>query len=245
MNRIAVVTGGSGGIGRAIVLRLLRDGFQVIALYCRNRNILENLCQEAREKNLGQMYPMQCDVTDPNSVTGTFSEIHRIFHHIDLLVCAQGVASIRLFTDTDEEEWNRILSVNLTGTYRAIYAALPGMITRKSGNIITISSMWGEVGASCEAAYSASKAGIIGLTKALAKELGPSGIRVNCVSPGVIATAMNQDLSDETMQTLCDETPLERIGTPEDVAEAVAFLASQQSSFITGQILGVSGGMII
>ena len=245
MNKTAVVTGGSGGIGQAITLHLLRAGFQVIALYYTHEDAMLQLSKEALEKNLGHVHAMQCNLADSLSVSSTFSEIHRLYHHVDLLVCAQGVASIRLFTETDEEEWNRIININLTGTYRAVHAVLPEMISRKSGNIITISSMWGEVGASCEAAYSASKAGIIGLTKALAKELGPSGIRVNCVSPGVIDTSMNQDLSAETIQSLSDETPLERIGTADDVAEAVEVLASPKSSFITGQILGVSGGFII
>ncbi|MBQ6562829.1 MAG: 3-oxoacyl-ACP reductase FabG [Clostridia bacterium] len=245
MQKTAVVTGASGGIGRAISTRLAQEGYHVIGLYCHHRDSAVLSSRDIPQNALGQIDVMQCDLRDPSSVQHTFAEILRFYHHIDLLVCSHGVASIRLFSDTDEAEWDRILSVNLTGTYRAIYASLPDMISRKSGNIITVSSMWGEVGASCEVAYSASKAGIIGLTKALAKELGPSQIRVNCVSPGLIDTEMNQELTEETVKEMTEETPLGRIGTPQDVADAVAFLASSSASFITGQVIGISGGYLI
>lgn len=245
MKKTAVVTGGSGGIGSAIALLLAREGYQVIALYCHHQEAAERISKEAEKDSSGQIDFLQCDVSDPHSVSEVFSRIFQFYHHVDLLVCSHGVASIRLFTETDETEWDRIMNINLSGTYRAIHAVLPDMISRKTGNIVTISSMWGEVGASCEAAYSASKAGIIGLTKALAKELGPSGIRVNCVSPGFIDTEMNQDLSPDTWNTMTEDTPLGRVGTSEDIAETVAFLASPKASFITGQIIGVSGGYVI
>ena len=244
MKKTAVVTGGSGGIGQAIVEKLARNDYQVIAFYCHQKAKAFEL--QAKLLEQGQRIDIAyCDLRSPLSVHDAFTRIYSLYHHIDLLVCAQGVASIRLFTDTDEEEWNRIMDINLNGTYRAVHAALPDMISRKTGSVITISSMWGEVGASCEAAYSASKAGVIGLTKALAKELGPSGIRVNCVSPGVIQTAMNQELTSDTMTELSEETPLGRLGLPEEVADAVLFLASHEASFITGQVLGVSGGFVI
>ena len=156
-----------------------------------------------------------------------------------------GVALIRLFTDTDETSWDRLFDVNVKGAYHCLQAVLPGMISRQEGAVVNISSMWGEVGASCEAAYAASKAALIGLTKALAKELGPSGIRVNCVTPGTIDTEMNAELDEETRAALAEETPLCRLGEAEDVAKAVLFLAGEQASFITGQVLGVSGGYVI
>ena len=244
MRYTAVVTGGSGGIGRACALRLARDGFQVIALYHTHPEPLEALQKTAREEGF-QIDPAPCDVADPADTARCFAQIRRLYHHVDVLVCTAGVAHIGLLTDTDEGTWDRIINVNLTGTYRAVREVLPDMISRQSGSIITMSSMWGEVGASCEAAYSAAKAGIIGLTKALAKEVGPSGVRVNCVSPGLIDTAMNRSLGEDAMKALEEETPLGRRGTPEDVAHAVSFLAGERSSFITGQVIGVSGGFIV
>ena len=244
MRQVAVVSGGSGGIGRAVSLRLCQDGYQVIALYHHNAAHARDLCKEAAARN-GQVQILPCDVTSADSVKDTFDAIFHLYHHVNALVTCQGIASIRLLTDTDDELWNHLMSVNLSGTFRCIRAVLPSMISRRSGTIVTVSSMWGETGASCEVAYSATKAGIIGMTKALAKEVGPSGVRVNCVSPGVIATEMNRDLTAETMQNLRDETPLERIGMPEEVADAVAYLASSRASFITGQVLGVSGGFLI
>ena len=174
-----------------------------------------------------------------------FGNITDTFGQPDVLINNAGVSSQQLFTDVTEEEYDRIMDTNLKGPFLCTKEVLPGMIYRKSGCIINISSMWGQVGGSCETIYSASKAGLIGLTKALAKEEGPSGIRVNCIAPGVIDTKMNAMHSEETMQALKEETPLERIGTPQDIANAALFLASDQASFITGQVLGVNGGMII
>jgi 3-oxoacyl-[acyl-carrier protein] reductase len=144
-----------------------------------------------------------------------------------------------------EGDWDRLFAVNVKGIYHCVNAAMPAFLKKQRGCVITVSSMWGQVGASCEAYYSAAKAGVIGWTKALAKELGPSGVRVNCVAPGVIETDMNSALDDNTRRALCDETPLGRLGTADEVADAVVFLAGEQSRFITGQVLGVNGGMII
>ena len=171
-------------------------------------------------------------------------EITQRFGRIDVLVNNAGIAQIKLFTDTDENDWNRIMGVNAGGIYNMCRAIVPQMISRKNGRIINMSSMWGISGASCEVIYSASKAAVIGFTKALAKELGPSGITVNCIAPGVIDTEMNAELDDETRKELTDEIPLERFGSPEDVAGAVLFLASDQASYITGQVLGVDGGIL-
>ena len=162
-----------------------------------------------------------------------------------MLINNAGIAESALFTDVTDEMWKRMLDTNLSGAFYASRAVLPNMISKKRGVILNVSSMWGQVGASCEVHYSAAKAGLIGMTKALAKEVGPSGIRVNCVSPGVIDTDMNANLSDSDIEALKNETPLERIGNATDIAEALLFLASDKASFITGQDIGVNGGLII
>ena len=244
MNRIAVVTGGSGGIGQAIALTLARDHFLVIALYYKNKKKAEDLVLQARTEG-NQIEIMPCDVTDINQTKKCFDEILKSYHHIDVLVYAAGISSIGLFTDTTEQEWNRIIETNLSGAYRCIYHTLSDMISRKKGSIVLISSMWGEVGASCEVAYSASKAALIGMSKALAKETGPSGIRVNCVTPGLIDTDMNHNVDESSLQAIVEDTPLGRIGSAMDVARTVSFLVSDDASFITGQVLGVSGGFVI
>lgn len=164
---------------------------------------------------------------------------------VDVLVNNAGVSSQKLFTDITDDEWRKTIGVNLDGVFYCCREALPQMISRKSGVIINISSMWGEVGASCEVHYSTSKAGVIGLTKALAKEVAPSGIRVNCIAPGVIMTDMMSEFDDNTIEELKSETPLQRLGTPEDIAAAALFLVSEDASFISGQTLGVNGGFVI
>ena len=184
---------------------------------------------------------VKADVSNPAEVTAMFEEIGSV----DVLVNNAGISSQKLFTDITDDEWKKTIGVNLDAVFYCCKNALPHMIRQKSGAIINISSMWGEVGASCEVHYSASKAGVIGLTKALAKEVAPSGVRVNCIAPGVIMTDMMSDYDDKTINELKDETPLGRLGTPEDIAAAALFLASDDASFITGQTLGVNGGFII
>jgi 3-oxoacyl-[acyl-carrier protein] reductase len=174
-----------------------------------------------------------------------FEQIRDELGEVDALVNNAGISSQKLFTDITDEEWRRTLSTNLDGAFYCSREALPHMIRQKSGVIVNVSSMWGEVGASCEVHYSAAKAGLIGLTKALAKEVAPSGVRVNCVAPGVIMTDMMKSFDERTVEELRLETPLEKLGTPENVAAAVLFLAGDDSSFITGQVLGVNGGMVI
>ena len=202
------------------------------------------LAQELRALG-GQVGLYPGDVAERAQVDQVMEGFLQDFGHLDVLVCNAGLARQELFTDISLDSWRQMLGVNLDGVFHCCQAALPHMISRKAGKIITLSSMWGQVGASCEVAYSAAKAGVIGLTRALAKEVGPSGITVNCVAPGVIDTAMNGALSPETRAALAEETPLERLGTPEDVAQAIWFLASPAGDFFTGQVLAPNGGFII
>ena len=237
----ALITGAARGIGRAAAETLAADGFTVYLNYSRSEDAALRLA-EALNKTYGDCAEaLHADVSDRAQV----EEMFRRAGEVDVLVNNAGIAQQKLFTDITEEEWETLFSVDVGGVFRCCQCALPGMIRRKSGKIINISSMWGQVGASCEVHYSAAKAAVIGLTKALAKEVGPSNVQVNCIAPGVIATEMNAALSEETLAELREETPLGRIGTPEDIAAAISFLASPRSDFITGQVLGVSGGMII
>lgn len=238
----ALITGASRGIGRTAARILARDGFAVALNYFRSQSGAESLMREINDTygmNIANIY--KADVSD----RGQVEEMFRAVGDVDVLVNNAGVAQQKLFTDITVEDWDRMLAVDVTGVFHCCQCALPPMIRRKRGKIINISSMWGQVGASCEVHYSAAKAAVIGLTKALAKEVGPSGIQVNCIAPGVVDTAMNAALDADTLCELCGETPLGRIGTTEDIAEAVAFLASGRSDFITGQVLGVNGGMVI
>ena len=232
MTKRALVTGGSRGIGAACARALAAAGMDVSVNCAANG---EKAAQVAQEIG-GQAFV--ADVSDMTAV----QEMFRRMGDIDVLVCNAGIAMQKLFTDTEPEDWRRIFSINVDGVYNTCFCAVPHMIRNHWGRIIVISSIWGRIGASCEVAYSASKAALIGFTQALSKELGPSGITVNCVAPGVIDTDMNSILPDETLEELKASTALMRIGTPEDVANAVAFLASERASFITGQTLGVDGG---
>ena len=238
-HKVALVTGASGGIGSAIAVALAQNGYAV-AIGCRNTAAGEAVAEQIRAMG-GTALVCPADVSDAQSVH-TMVASARTLGEIDLLVPAAGIAYQNLFQYTDEATYDRIMDTNVKGAYLAAKEVLPHMISRQSGSIIFLSSIWGEVGGSLEVVYSASKAALIGLTKALAKEVGPSGIRVNCVSPGVIRTPMTTPLGEETLDALADETPLCRIGAPEEVADAVVFLASEGASFITGQILSVNGG---
>ena len=228
-----VVTGGSRGIGAAVVARYAARGDRVYFLYEKNHEAARAVAEKTGATAIC------CDVADSGAVAEAFSKIPEV----DILVCSAGVCWYGLLTDMPETAWDRIFAVNVKGIYNCVKAAMPAFLRKHSGSIVTVSSMWGQVGASCEAAYSATKGAVIALTKALAKELGPSGIRVNCVAPGVILTDMCASVSPDTLEELAQETPLERNGTPEDVAKAVEALAD--AKFVTGQVLGVSGGFVM
>ncbi|MCM1314049.1 MAG: 3-oxoacyl-ACP reductase FabG [Muribaculaceae bacterium] len=233
--KTALVTGGTGGIGQAICRKLSVDGYYVIVNYLNSKEKAETLAEKISGKAI------KFDVSDINEVESISCETGKI----DLLVNNAGISEIDLFTGISLEKSSRIMDINLGGTLNCSRIFLPAMIREKSGCIINISSMWGQVGASCEVDYSATKAGIIGFTKALAKEVAPSGIRVNCVSPGFIMTEMNSRFSGEELSAIKEDIPLGFFGTPEHVADAVSFLASGSAEYITGQILAVNGGMVI
>lgn len=244
MAKVALITGASQGIGRAEAEKFAREGYQVIANYRSSQQEAESFAQEMAQQGYS-VVPMQADVSDPAAVEKMVSEVLRQFGHIDVLICNAGVAKQGLLTDFTPEDWKQMMGVNLDSVFYCCRAVLPDMIRRQSGVILTTSSIWGLVGASCEVPYSASKAAVIGLTKALAKEVGPSGIRVNCIAPGVIDTKMNAALGAETMEELKEETPLGSIGTPEQIADCAWFLTSEAASFVTGQVLSPNGGFII
>ena len=244
MSKTVLITGASRGIGRATALRFAREGYNIVINYLRSVDAAYNLLHELQDYPCNAIL-IQADITNRVQVRGMVSQSLTQFGAIDVLVNNSGIAQQKLFTDITEDEWNNMFDVNVKGAFHCCQFVLPDMIHRKEGRIINVSSMWGITGASCEVHYSASKAAVIGLTKALAKEVGPSGITVNCVAPGVIDTDMNACLRPEDLAALREETPLEQLGDPAHIADAVAFLAGGQASFITGQVLGVNGGFVI
>lgn len=237
--KTALITGGSRGIGAAVARRLCADGYRVAVQYLHSGDAAQALAAELGGIALG------CDVSDPVQVGTMVDTVLEKNCQLDILVCCAGVAWQGLTQDMTDEEYRRVMGVDLDGTFYCCRAVLPQMIRQKSGKIVTISSMWGQVGGACETAYSAAKAGVIGLTKALAKEVAPSGITVNCVAPGVIDTDMVRPLGPQTLQELARETPLGRLGRPEEVAECVAYLCSPAGDFLTGQVLAPNGGLVI
>ncbi len=231
--KTAVVTGASRGIGQKTAFLLAENGWQVVGGECRHSGTPQS----------GISY-VQADLSKPQEAARFIQDATRILGHIDLLVNCAGISESRLFTDITDEEWDRMIATNLSSVFYTCRAALPGMIHRKTGKIINIASMWGETGASCEVHYSAAKAGVIGLTKALAKEVAPSGILVNALSPGAVDTDMMRVYSKEDIAALCDEIPLGRMGTAEEIARWILFLA-ESNSYATGQVFSINGGILI
>ena len=228
-----VITGGSRGIGAEGVRQFAQRGDRVYFLYEKEHEKARAVAEETGA------VPICCDVADGQAVRAAFAQIP----DVDVLVCNAGISITGLLHQLEESQWDRLFDVNVKGVYHCISAAIPCFLKKQSGSIITVSSMWGQVGASCEAAYSATKGAVIALTKALAQELGPSGIRVNCIAPGVIETDMCANVAPEIMEELKNETPIGRNGTPADIAKAMLFLADAE--FVTGQILPVNGGIVL
>ena len=245
MPSTVLITGASRGIGAACARRFAQDGWKVAVHYYKSEAEALALAEELRAAG-AEAVPVRGDLSDPAQAARAVEMAQAALGHLDALVCSAGVAlPVQLLTDTTDDQWRRVMGTDLDGVFFTLRAAIPGMVSRKRGAIVTVSSMWGVTGGSCEAPYSAAKAGVIGLTKALAKELGPSGIRVNCVAPGAIETDMTAFLTPEDRAALADEAPLGRMGTPEEVADAIRFLAGEEARFITGQVLRVDGGMVI
>ena len=244
MSKTVVITGASKGIGANMAIRFAEKGYNVVMNY--NNSVQSALILQRSLKESGySVIAYKANVKNRLEVDLMIKEAIYRFGSIDVLINNAGISNQSLITDLSEQDWNDIIGVNLTGVFNCTQAVLPHMINQKSGIIINISSMWGEVGASCEVAYSAAKAGVIGFTKALAKEVGPSGITVNCITPGLIETSMNQELTVDDISAIVESTPIGRIGSTEDVATAALFLASDESQFITGQVLGVNGGLVV
>ena len=236
--RSVLITGGSRGIGRAMVELFAAEGWQVAFTYLRSESEAKALAQKT-----GAL-AIRADAESESEILASVAEAEAAFGGIDCLINNAAISGFSLLTDVSTEEWNRFLRINLTAPFLYARAVLPAMIRKHEGRILNISSMWGLVGASCEVHYSATKAGLIGFTKALAKEVGPSGITVNAIAPGVIETDMNRALSEEDLSALKEETPVGRLGSPMEVARAALFFCSEEAGFITGEILNMSGGFI-
>ncbi|MBQ5764790.1 MAG: 3-oxoacyl-ACP reductase FabG [Clostridia bacterium] len=243
MAKSVLIFGGSRGIGAATALYFAEKGYKVAITY-NNSGYAAKIMQQNITANGGEFIVIPCDVTSSVQVDSAIKQAVSAFGRLDAVINNAGIAEQKLITDVTDTDWQKMLNTNLSGVFYACRSAAKVMVNQKNGSIVNVSSIWGITGASCEVAYSATKAGIIGLTKALAKELGPSNVRVNCVAPGVIDTEMNSNLDIGALADLADETPLGRIGTTEEVAKAIYYLAND-ADFITGQVLSPNGGIVV
>lgn len=234
-----LITGGSRGIGRACVEKFAREGYKVSFIY----NNSDSSAAELSE--LTGAYAIKADISNPEEAKRAVNNALSTMGIIDILINNAGISLIKLFTDTTDEDYYNIMNTNLGGTFFVTREVAKNMISNHFGRIVNVGSMWGKVGASCEVAYSASKSAIEGFTKALAKELGPSGICVNCIEPGVINTEMNAELDKETLAELCDETPIGKIGEASEIADFIFLISTEKSGFLTGQVIGYDGGFAI
>lgn len=242
MSKTVLITGASRGIGAATVRRFAQAGYQVAVNYFRSEKQALALCEELGDSAL----PVRADVSNSAQANTMVDTVIKHFGHLDALVCNAGIALPNgLIQDCTDEDWARVFKVNVNGVFFPVRAVLPHMIRQQAGRIITISSMWGQVGGACEVAYSAAKGAVVAFTKALAKEIGPSHITANCIAPGVIQTDMLNPIPQETLDWLAEDTPLGVLGKPADIASMACFLAGDEAGFITGQVLGVNGGFVI
>ncbi len=244
MKKTVLITGASRGIGRATALRFAREGYQVCANFFQSEEMARSLQKEIDSFG-GCCKLIQADVRDFQAVSRMFKIAQAEFGKLDALVANAGISRMGVFTSVSEQDWDDVMGVNAKGVFHACKGAVPLLLQNGGGSIVTVSSMWGTNGSSCETVYSASKGAVIAFTKALAKELGPSRIRVNCVAPGVVATDMLREVSAETVDLLREQTPLEQIGTPEQIADSIFYLSSEAAAFITGSVLPVNGGFVI
>lgn len=242
MKKCALITGASGGIGSEIALRLAKDGFNIAACYCSDEDGIRELEKRLAQTDAEYRF-YKADVSDYSSIKDVFADATDFFGGVSVLVNNAGMAQQKLFTDITEDEFDRITAVNFKGVFNCCKCAVPFMVSRKSGKIINISSMWGVYGASCETVYSATKAAVIGLTKSLARELAPSNVQVNCVAPGAIDTKMNSNLSESDKAAFAEEIPMGRFGTAKEIAGVVSFLASEDSDYVTAQVITADGGL--
>ena len=240
-----LVTGGSRGIGAAAALLFAQRGWDVAIGYHTNEIAAHTVAEQAKAFGVGAC-AIRADVSCPEQAAALVEQAAAVLGGLDALVCSAGIAlPQQLMTDTTDGQWRQTFAVNVDGTFYTLRAAVPHFVRQKSGSIVTLSSMWGVTGGSCEVAYSAAKGAVIAMTKALAKELGPSGVRVNCVAPGFIATDMNSHLDEESLEQLREETPLQMLGRAEDAARSIVFLAGEDGGFVTGQVLQPNGGLVI
>lgn len=245
-HQTVLITGGSRGIGAASVLAFAKAGYRVAFTWHSSDDAARRVVETVQQTVPGStVLAIRADAADSAQVRDAVAQTARELGGPQVLVCNAGIAQQKLFTDLTDEDWRRMMSVDLDGVFYACRAALPGMIREKYGRILCVSSMWGQTGGSCEVHYSAAKAGVIGLCRALAKEEGPSGITVNCVAPGVIDTDMMVSFTEEDRAALAEETPVGRLGTAEEIARTLVFLASPDAGYITGQVIGQNGGLVI